>query len=44
MDIDGNNERMITTGHKVENPSWSNDGTKVLFYKMDEKCYSFMFS
>ena len=36
MNIDGSNERMITTGHKIENPSWSNDGTKVLFYKMDE--------
>ena len=35
MDIDGSNERMITTGHKVENPSWSNDGKRILFYKFD---------
>jgi TolB protein len=35
MDIDGSNERMITTGHLVENPSWSNDGQRILFYKFD---------
>ena len=35
MDIDGSNERMITTGHLVENPSWSNDGKRILFYKFD---------
>ena len=35
MDIDGSNERMITTGHLVENPSWSNDGKRILFYKID---------
>ena len=37
MDIDGSNERMITTGHLVENPSWSNDGKRILFYKFDDK-------
>ena len=35
MDIDGSNERMITTGHLVENPSWSNDGKRILYYKFD---------
>ena len=35
MDIDGSNERMFTTGHLVENPSWSNDGKRILFYKFD---------
>ena len=35
MDIDGSNERMITTGHLVENPSWSNDGKRILFYKFN---------
>ena len=35
MDVDGNNERMITTGHLVENPSWSNDGQRILYYKFD---------
>ena len=35
MDINGSNERMITTGHLVENPSWSNDGKRILFYKID---------
>ena len=35
MDIDGSNERMITTGHLVENPSWSNDGQRILYYKFD---------
>ena len=37
MSIDGGNERMIITGHKVENPSWTNDGEKILFYKIDEQ-------
>ena len=37
MSIDGSNERMIITGHKVENPSWTNDGQKILFYKIDEQ-------
>jgi TolB protein len=37
MDINGSNERMITTGHLVENPSWSNDGKRILFYKFDDK-------
>ena len=36
IDMDGSNERMITTGHLVENPSWSNDGKQILFYKIDE--------
>ena len=35
MDIDGSNERMITTGHLVENPSWSNDGKRIMYYKFD---------
>ena len=35
MEVDGSNERMITTGHLVENPSWSNDGKRILFYKFD---------
>lgn len=35
IDVDGSNERMITTGHLVENPSWSNDGKRILFYKFD---------
>ena len=35
MDIDGTNERMLTRGHLVENPSWSNDGKRILFYKFD---------
>ena len=35
MDIDGSNERMITTGYLVENPSWSNDGQRILYYKFD---------
>lgn len=35
MDINGSNERMITTGHLVKNPSWSNDGKRILFYKID---------
>ena len=35
MDIDGSNERMITTGYLVENPSWSNDGKRILFYKFN---------
>ena len=37
MSIDGSNERMVITGHKVENPSWTNDGQKILFYKIDEQ-------
>ena len=37
MSIDGSNERMVITGHKVENPSWTNDGEKILFYKIDEQ-------
>ena len=37
MFIDGSNERMLVTGHKVENPSWTNDGEKILFYKIDEQ-------
>ena len=37
MSIDGKNERMIIMGHKVENPSWTNDGQKILFYKIDEQ-------
>ena len=37
MSIDGSNERMLVTGHKVENPSWTNDGEKILFYKIDEQ-------
>ena len=37
MSIDGSNERMITKGHKIENPSWTNDGQKILFYKIDEQ-------
>ena len=35
MDIDGSNERIIATGHLVENPSWSNDGKRILYYKFD---------
>ena len=34
MDINGSNETMITTGYLVENPSWSNDGKRILFYKI----------
>jgi TolB protein len=37
MSTDGSNERMLITGHKVENPSWTNDGEKILFYKIDEQ-------
>ena len=37
MSTDGSNERMLITGHKVENPSWTNDGQKILFYKIDEQ-------
>jgi TolB protein len=37
MSTDGSNERMIIKGHKIENPSWTNDGQKILFYKIDEQ-------
>ena len=30
-------EYLIKKGHKVENPSWTNDGEKILFYKIDEQ-------